>query len=85
MKTKSKIIPILQRKYPKQIWKCIRNGFGSWEYVTDDGWTAGYRSCLVSMHPDDMDGHHMLRFFVYQKDKVDEIDELNSGMVYEIW
>lgn len=61
----SRIVKVLEHHHPGKGWKAVRDGFG-WVYTTLDGWRGEFRSCLVSMHPDDMDGHAARRFFIYK-------------------
>lgn len=58
------ILAKLREKYPQKKWKAVREGFG-WAYVTEDGWHAGWRSCL-SPNYGDGDDIAVSRFFIYK-------------------
>lgn len=65
MRNRSRILKVLQARFPNEVWHCERQGFG-WEYTTDSGWFAGWRSVLAPKYPDD-DESCENRFYVYPK------------------
>lgn len=64
------ILARLRERYPNKVWKAVREGFG-WGYETEDGWHAGWRSCLAPQYPDD-DDTFVSRFFIYRPNEPTE-------------
>lgn len=61
---KRKVIDRLRERYPYKQWKAVRDGFG-WRYVTDDGWSAEWRSVLSPQYDGD-DETAVPRLFLYK-------------------